>query len=93
MSQKCVESVIGKLVTDEQFRRRFAEDPEGVLQELTACGLELSAVEMRALAGVDADAVARLADALDPRIQKADVCGGRPRSAALFPIHRKGARS
>lgn len=77
MSQRNVERVIGRLVTDEAFRRRFAEDPQAVLREAAACGLELSDVEMRALASLDCEKLEQCADALDPRIQKTEVCGGR----------------
>jgi len=40
------------------------------LQEVTAAGVELTDVEMRALAGLDARTVSRFADAIDPRLQK-----------------------
>jgi hypothetical protein len=31
MSHKCAEAIIGKLATDEGFRRRFLEDATGAL--------------------------------------------------------------
>jgi hypothetical protein len=46
MSQRAVEQVLGKLLTDEEFRRRFFEDPH------CACvlsGFELSPVELEAV--------------------------------------------
>lgn len=70
MSQRNVERVIGRLVTDEQFRRRFESGPVQALQEIAAAGIELTDVEMRALAGLDARLVSRFADAIDPRLQK-----------------------
>lgn len=70
MSQRNVERVIGRLVTDEQFRRRFESNPVQALQEVAAAGAELTDVEMRALAGLDARMVTRFADAIDPRLQK-----------------------
>jgi hypothetical protein len=33
MSHKCVEAIIGKLATDEGFRRRFLEDAMRALEE------------------------------------------------------------
>ena len=75
MSQRCVERVIGRLVTDEAFRRRYAQDPRAALSEMVECGIELTSVEMSALTGINAETVARVADALDPRIQKIDICG------------------
>jgi hypothetical protein len=77
MCQRNVERVIGRLVTDEDFRRRFAETPGAALQEMIECGLELTDLELRALASIDAQLVALFADAIDPRIQKINLNGGR----------------
>lgn len=77
MSQRCVEKVIGRLVTDERFRRRFSADREAVLAELAAEGAELNRCERAALAGLDAERLQRFADDLDPRIQKIDLQGDR----------------
>jgi len=71
-----VERVIGRLVTDEAFRQRFTESPGAALQEMTECGLELTSLEIRALASIDPKLVALFADAIDPRIQKIHVNGG-----------------
>ena len=76
MSQSNVERVIGRLVTDEGFRRRFAADPAAVLSEVTASGWELTPCELHVLSALDAKVAARFARALDPRIQKADLQGG-----------------
>ena len=75
MSQRNVERVIGRLATDEAFRRRFAGDRQAALAELVAGGLELTRCERMALGALDAGAVGRFADALDPRIQKCDLRG------------------
>jgi hypothetical protein len=69
MSQRNVELVIGKLATDEDFRRRFTANPEAALA-LAAGGLELTPVERRALVDLEMDACERFAARLDPRIQK-----------------------
>jgi hypothetical protein len=71
MSQKCVESVIGRLATDEAFRSRFQADRAAALDALAAEGLDLTEVERRALLDLDCRACERFADELDPRIQKA----------------------
>lgn len=76
MSQRNVEQVIGRLVTDEGFRRRFVADPRSVLAELVALGAELNPCELRALEAIDGGQAARFADALDPCIQKIDPHGG-----------------
>jgi len=70
VSQRSVEQVIGRLATDEDFRRRFEEDREAVVAELIAAGLQLTPVEQRALFDLDFAACKRFAGCLDPRIQK-----------------------
>ncbi len=76
MSQRSVEQVIGRLVTDEGFRDRFAADPGIAIQELVDGGLELNGCELRALTALDPDRIARFAEAIDPRIQKVDLQRG-----------------
>ena len=61
MSHRNVEMIIGRLATDEAFRRRFAADPVGVLEELTRGGRELTAVEVEALVALDLAAIGRFA--------------------------------
>jgi hypothetical protein len=73
MSQRSVEILLGKLVTDEEIRQRFREDPEVVFAAVRSLGLELSAVEAEALGALEAGALDGLASALDPRLQKASL--------------------
>lgn len=89
MSQRNVEKVIGRLVTDEGFRRRFAEDRDAMLQEILDHGLDLNPCERRALLALDPQRIAQFAEQLDPCIQKVelgthghqgDVWGGDPGS-------------
>lgn len=75
MSQRNVERVIGQLVTDESFRRRFAGDPVVAVQELIDCGVALSECERRALTTLDLGHFNRFAETLDPCILKADLKG------------------
>ncbi|HOC42686.1 MAG TPA: Os1348 family NHLP clan protein [Thermoanaerobaculales bacterium] len=75
MSQCNVERVIGRLVTDEGFRRRFAESPAATLRSLTDQGVELNAFELRALAAIDPGQVGRFARTLQPWIQKVELEG------------------
>lgn len=71
MSQKTVQSIVGRLVTDEEFRRRFLHDPLEVLKALQDQGFELTAGEIGALLRTDralwADAAARI----DQQLQRA----------------------
>jgi hypothetical protein len=77
MSQRNVQQVIGRLVTDEAFRHRFEESPGAALAEMIVCGLELTTIELLALASIDRSVVARFAEAIDPRIQRIAVDGGK----------------
>jgi hypothetical protein len=72
MSHRSVELIIGRLATDEAFRRRFVAAPAPTLEELRQRGCELTAVEIDALAALDVDVVDRLAGTIDRRLQKFD---------------------
>jgi len=76
MSQRNVERVIGRLLTDEAFRHRFARDPVATLRELNESGCELNPCELRALASIDAEQASSFAESLDPRILKCDIQAG-----------------
>jgi len=65
---KNVEVLIGRLATDPELQRRFAEHPLLVLVEQR---LELTEVEIAALAATDPDAFRALSAALDQRLRKA----------------------
>lgn len=73
MSQRNVEKVIGRLVTDEGFRRRFAEDRDAMVQEILDHGLDLNPCERRALLALDPQRIAQFAEQLDPCIQKVEL--------------------
>jgi hypothetical protein len=75
MSQRSVEQVIGRLATDEEFRRRFEAEREAVLEELIASGVPLTSVERKALTEMDFRACKRFARRLDPRLQKISLKG------------------
>ena len=77
MSQDNVERVIGRLVTDEAFRNSFCEDPTAALDRLIESGVTLNPCELRALASLDPEKLSGFAEAIDPRIQKTDLRGGR----------------
>ncbi len=55
------------------MRKRFVDDPGGVLRELTEQGYELTPVEIEALASTNGDAIRSFADSLDRRIRRAAV--------------------
>lgn len=65
---KNVEVLIGRLATDPELRLRFAREPRAALREQ---GLELTELELVALAATDPEAFRALATALDGRLCKA----------------------
>ncbi len=73
MSQANVERIVGRLATDEDFRRDFHADPERVVRHLADRGVELTRAELDALVTLDPSTFDRFADALDPRLQKASL--------------------
>ena len=70
MSQRSVESVIGRLVTDDAFRAMFLRDPAAALTQFIECGYELTSPESAALQAIDRSLWTRTADQIDPRLQK-----------------------
>ena len=73
MAQRIIEILIGRLITDEEFRAEFLRDPERTLLALSERGLELSRTEIAALVNTDPDLWARTAEGIDPRLQKASL--------------------
>jgi hypothetical protein len=73
LAQRIVETVIGRLITDEAFRARFMADPERTLLALRDTGLDLSRTEIAALVRTKPSIWQRAADAIDPRLQKASL--------------------
>jgi hypothetical protein len=71
MTQKNVEMVIGRLVTDADFRRRFARDPEGALASLKESGVELNRVETEELLAIDPRKFEVLDPVVSSRLQRA----------------------
>lgn len=71
--QRSIELFIGKLITDEEFRRAFQRDPAATLGNAEQWGLALNAYEVRVLLGTDPSVWDRMADELDSRLQKASL--------------------
>ena len=72
MSHRSVETIIGKLVTDEGFRRRFLADATAELDGLQLRGCELTPIELQALQALDPEAIQTFAGVIDRRLQKVD---------------------
>jgi hypothetical protein len=79
MSQRAVEAVIGRLVTDEVSRREFREAPGRAVEEIASAARgELTPGEQAALASMPPDTWDRVARWIDPRLQRAALGDGRP---------------
>jgi hypothetical protein len=76
VAQRIIEIIIGRLITDEQFRMEFLRNADQTLLALSERGLDLSRTEMAALVSTDPTLWARTADAIDPRLQKASLKNG-----------------
>ena len=68
MGRQAVERALGKLVTDEAFRKRFFANPETASWE---AGLQLSPTELEALSTLSQEALSRFSEVLDKRISRA----------------------
>jgi hypothetical protein len=73
VSHRMIELLIGRLITDEGFRADFLRDPARTLQDLRDQGLDLSTTEVAALVSTDPLLWTRIADRIDPRLQKASL--------------------
>jgi hypothetical protein len=71
--QRSVEVLIGRLITDEEFRRAFQRDPRGTLNTAAEWGLELTGCELQALMAADHTLWDRFAEEIDARLQKASL--------------------
>ncbi|HEY7058385.1 MAG TPA: Os1348 family NHLP clan protein [Vicinamibacterales bacterium] len=73
MSHKTIQLIIGRLLTDEDFRRRFLHDPYETLATLVDQGFELTAGEIDALIQTDRATWTDTASRIDSRLQRASL--------------------
>ena len=71
MAQRSIEVFIGRLITDEGFRDAFVSNAPSAIRVFIDSGHELTTVEVTALLGTGSDFWERVADQVDPRLQKA----------------------
>jgi hypothetical protein len=76
MAQRTVQLVIGQILTDEEFRSDFLEEPLETLASLCDRGFELSKVEIDALTRTDRRLWAVGAEWVDGRLQRCRLNGG-----------------
>jgi hypothetical protein len=70
MSQRNVQLLIGRLLTDEELRHRFVRAPFDTLTDLSAQGWELTCGEIEALVQTDAHVWGWAAARLPSRLQR-----------------------
>jgi hypothetical protein len=70
MAQRNVEILIGRLLTDEDLRRRFIREPRGTLDEFQQQGWKLTPCEVDALLSPDASIWSDMARRIPSRLQK-----------------------
>ena len=78
MTQRCIEIVVGRLLTDEEFREQFMSDPHQALAGLLERGTHLTQTEIAALVAIDSTLWERFAEQIDPRLQKANLKSPAP---------------
>jgi hypothetical protein len=74
MSQKTVQLLIGRIVTDEELRLRFVRQPLGTLTALREQGFELTTSEIEALVETDRQLWNSAAARIHPRLQRCSLC-------------------
>src|SRR5262245_59573336 len=65
VTQRSIEIVIGRLLTDEEFRGAFVTDPRQTLRDLLDGGTSLTTTEINALVSIDPAVWPVLADHID----------------------------
>ena len=73
MSQRTVERVVGRLITDEEFRLEFTRLPQHTLAALKEQGWELTAIEVEALVQTDTEVWSDGARRINPRLQRSSL--------------------
>ena len=73
MSQRTVERVVGRLITDEEFRLQFTRLPQHTLATLMEQGWELTAIEAEALVQTDTRLWSDGARRINPRLQRSSL--------------------
>ena len=70
MSLRTVQVIVGRLVTDEEYRLKFLRDPIRALTTLRDQGVELTSAEIDALIRTDRTLWSDTAARIDPHLQR-----------------------
>ena len=76
MAQRTVQLIIGQILTDEEFRSDFLKRPLETLTSLRDKGVDLTLVEIDALAQTDRRFWLIGAEWVDARLQRCRLVGG-----------------
>ncbi len=76
MSHRFVERLIGRLLTDEEFRHQFIRAPRETLAELAELGWDLTTVEVEALLHIDCSLWSKAAARIDRRLRRSSLKDG-----------------
>src|SRR5262249_30787556 len=88
MSQWGVQLVIGKLMTDEDFRQRFEERGRACLVSLCERGIDLTDTEIAAFMEADRHVWSRMATQIDQRLRTSP-SSNSPDSSAHRPLTKR----
>lgn len=75
MTQRNIEILIGRLITDEAFRSAFRSDAQSTLTGFMEAGYELTSVEVAALCATPTELWEQAAARIDERLQKVSYPG------------------
>lgn len=70
MTQRSIEVLIGRLITDEAFRKTFRNEPLAAIGTFMHAGHDLAAVEISAITATPIDLWELAAAQIDSRLQK-----------------------
>jgi hypothetical protein len=76
MSQRNVELLLGRLLTDAELRRQFVRAPHAVIEEFRRQGWELTDGEVDALSATDATTWSEFASHIPSRLRRCSLRTG-----------------
>jgi hypothetical protein len=88
-SHSAVEALLGRMLTDAAFRRRFFTEPTNACEDN---GCQLTVVQLAALQKLDIRMIERFARRLDRRIVRAALPAPKGRSARASGLARESRR-
>jgi hypothetical protein len=87
MSQRSVEKLLGRILTDDDFRGSFFPVRSGSFELAAANGFDLTPIERSAISSLRRRLFESIAVSLDPRISR---CGAKEEEEAAVAVRREG---